>query len=339
MRISILSILFIVLISYKEGVSQDIHFSQNDVIPLYLSPANTGEGCDVRAFLNHRSQWAAVTVPYVTFSAAADKKLSGYKWLNGHDAGVGIILSNDKAGDGEFTTTRIDLLGSYKFDFQSEIIKHLSLGLSMAYSRSSINFNKLHFGSQFNGDYYDPNLPSGEHFDRNAFGFVDFSLGALSVFRIKGYRIDVGASLNHINSPKQKFYGDKDTRLYTRLNWYLKGYWNINSSNILYPFYYLYKQGRLREHNFGLLLKHSLPSMVVRNVYVGSWLRMGDAIVLKMGMDYNNFTLGFSYDINISKLKVASGGKGAIELSMVYRICPVKELPKKSLQYYCPEFL
>ena len=319
--------------------SQDIHFSQNDAIPLYLTPAAAGEDCEYRVFFNHRNQWASVTVPYVTFSAAADKSFGNVKFLGGHDAGAGIIVSNDKAGDGEFTTTRIDLLGAYKLDFNNNIFKHLSLGLSLAYSRSSIIFSKLHFGNQFNGDRYDPNIAPDESFENDAFGFVDFAIGAYGKLNVYGYPMNAGFSFNHINKPKQRFYGESDANLYSRFNFFLEPRVRLNESNTLFPSFYWYRQGKLTEYDLGLIWRYSLPSMVVSNVYLGGWMRLRDAIILKLGVDYTNATIAVSYDINISKLKIASGGRGGIELSLIYRFCKPPEPAKNTIKHYCPEFM
>jgi len=334
-------LLFIILFltNFAASKAQDIHFSQNDAIPLYLSPSEAGEDCEYRVFFNHRNQWASVTVPYVTFSAAGDKKFEDVGFLGGKDAGAGIIISNDKAGDGEFTTTRIDLLFSYKLEINTSVVKHLSFGLATAYSRSSIIFSKLHFGNQFNGDRYDPNIAPNEEFENDAFGFVDLAVGASSKIFIKNIPAKLGISLNHITRPKQKFYGNSDANLYSRINLFFIPEVKLNENNTIIPSFFLYKQGKLSEYDLGAIWKYSLPSMSISNIYLGGWMRMRDAFILKVGIDYTNATIGLSYDINYSKLKVASRGKGGIELSLIYRFCKPPVICKKKLQYYCPEFM
>ncbi len=333
----ILTVLFLMLAGY--GIAQDIHFSQNDAIPLFLSPSNAGESCDYRFFMNHRNQWSSITVPYVTFSAAADKKFENVKFLGGHDAGAGIIISNDKAGDGELTNTRIDLLGAYKFDFAAGVIKHLSLGISVAYARTTIDYSKLYFGSQFNGNYFDAGLPQGESFETSAFGFVDMAIGLSGVLNVSGYMVETGFSVNHITSPKQKFFGDDETKLDARINYFVSSSVKLNSSNEIIPSIYLYKQGKLKELDIGGVWSTTVNSMSIHNFFAGGWWRAGDAIVLKAGLNYNGVILGFSYDINLSKLRVASGGKGGLELSLIYKICKLPAISKKNLKHYCPEFM
>ena len=57
-------------------ISQDIHFSNWQMSPLNLNPANTGmfEG-DGRIIFNYRNQWKSVPVPYNTYSFGADFNL------------------------------------------------------------------------------------------------------------------------------------------------------------------------------------------------------------------------------------------------------------------------
>ena len=64
--------------------SQDLHFSMYPLSPLNLNPALTGDFIgDIRANSIHRSQWAAVTVPYSTYSVSSDFK-TNKKFLWGY---------------------------------------------------------------------------------------------------------------------------------------------------------------------------------------------------------------------------------------------------------------
>ena len=69
------------------------------------------------------------------------------------------------------------------------------------------------------------------------------------------------------------------------------------------------------------------------NVYVGSWIRISDAIIPYIGLEFGDFRLGLTYDITTSSLKTASESKGGIELSLNYTKRPTgsKGLP-------CPKF-
>ncbi|MDX1407281.1 MAG: type IX secretion system membrane protein PorP/SprF, partial [Saprospiraceae bacterium] len=75
---------------------------------------------------------------------------------------------------------------------------------------------------------------------------------------------------------------------------------------------------------------------------LGAWYRIGnhfeeaftsDALILSTRFDYQNFGIGFSYDINVSSLRQASNANGSFEFSMVYQICG-----PQSRGVYCPKF-
>ncbi|MBL7750106.1 MAG: type IX secretion system membrane protein PorP/SprF, partial [Chitinophagaceae bacterium] len=71
------------------------------------------------------------------------------------------------------------------------------------------------------------------------------------------------------------------------------------------------------------------------NVYLGSWFRFGDAIIPYVGLEFNDFHLGFTYDVNTSGLKPASNVRGGAEISLIYIKQPVDRNLKK---LNCPKF-
>lgn len=53
-------------------------------------------------------------------------------------------------------------------------------------------------------------------------------------------------------------------------------------------------------------------------IHGGAYLRWNDAIIPVVKLDYNPFSVAFSYDMNISQLRTASQGRGGFELSLSY---------------------
>ena len=51
-------------------------------------------------------------------------------------------------------------------------------------------------------------------------------------------------------------------------------------------------------------------------LHAGAFLRWNDALIPVIKLDYNPFSVAISYDVNISKLKASSYGRGGIELSV-----------------------
>jgi hypothetical protein len=54
-----------------------------------------------------------------------------------------------------------------------------------------------------------------------------------------------------------------------------------------------------------------------------------------MGLEFNGWHIGASYDVNVSSLKAASNARGGIEISLIYIKQPVDPNAKK---LNCPRF-
>jgi hypothetical protein len=58
------------------------------------------------------------------------------------------------------------------------------------------------------------------------------------------------------------------------------------------------------------------------NFYAGLWARFTrnttDAVIPYVGLDYSNFNLGVTYDVNVSSLRTGSQSRGGIEISLIY---------------------
>ena len=69
--------------------------------------------------------------------------------------------------------------------------------------------------------------------------------------------------------------------------------------------------------------KFPKKSAVIKEVFAGVYVRNGytrntDAIIPVFGFQYQRWRIGWSYDVNVSNLKVATESKGAFELSIIY---------------------
>ena len=52
--------------------------------------------------------------------------------------------------------------------------------------------------------------------------------------------------------------------------------------------------------------------------YGGAWVRLGDAFIPYIGLEFGDLRVGTTYDINTSSLKAASQSRGGIEISLIY---------------------
>ena len=60
-----------------------------------------------------------------------------------------------------------------------------------------------------------------------------------------------------------------------------------------------------------------------------------DALIVAVKVDYDDLSIGLSYDLNISELNNATRGKGGSEISLVYT---PKVRAKRASPVSCPRF-
>jgi len=329
--------------------AQDIHFSQFYLSPLNLNPALTGVmNCNGRISGNYRNQWASIlrNNAFSTFSVSYDQKIpvgrSDY-------FGAGITLWRDQAGSLGFGTMQARLSGSYskKMGGYRKKAHYFVVGAEGGYSQRSVDFQKAQWGNQYNGNSsFDPNLASYENWGRNQFGFVDIGAGMLwfSVFD-EMTNFHIGGSYHHINRADVTFDENGDAvPLYSRISGHVGGEFMLSERIGLGPKLVAFFQGPSMEVNGGTNFKFVLGDnkFFYQAVQFGAWVRIAnkldkgtlmDAVILTTRFDYDQFSLGFSYDVNTSKLRQASNSNGAFEFSMAYKICG----PERR-GVYCPHF-
>ena len=347
-RFKQLLIIFLAVIGSFSLSAQDIHFSQFYSSPLNLNPAMTGVmNCNVRLVGNYRNQWASVLKAnaFSTYSVSYDQRIP----VGRNDYfGVGGTFWGDRAGESNFATLQGRLSFSYskKMSGGRKSGNYLVVGADAGVSQRSIDFLNLRYGSQHNGaGGYDPTLPTNEIFDRDNFLFADVSAGLLwfSVFD-EDNSFYLGGAFSHLNRANQSFNTDEFEELYSKFTAHAGGEFMIAEKLGLVPGVIALFQGPSFELNTGTSLKFLLgkSKRLHQAFQIGAWFRIsnhfqesitGDALILSTKFDYDQFSIGFSYDVNVSALKPASNSNGAFEFSMIYKLCG-----PETRNVYCPNF-
>jgi type IX secretion system PorP/SprF family membrane protein len=305
-------------------VAQDIHFSQILSNPLFLNPASTGlfDG-DLRIGASYRSQGKSISVPYTTYSAWGDTHFEAGN--SGTTAfGVGLSFFSDNAGEGSLNTSSGYANAALIKGFNADNSFRAALGISVGGINRSVDFSKLVFDNQWDGTVFDPDAFSNETYASNSVFAPDLSIGGVVCWDInKMYRTIFGLSMGHVNKPKLSFYGE-GYRLEYRFMFHALMQVKLNEQIHLLPGAY-----------FGIQ-QFANELMVGGNIYFirddmrfisGVWYRHERDIVPQIGFYLNDFTLQFSYDINISKLHIASNYRGGIEISLLKTIASRKKFP------------
>ena len=330
--------------------AQDIHFSQFYMSPLNLNPAMTGVmNCNSRIAVNYRSQWASIlgSNAFQTYSVSYDQRVP----VGRNDFfGIGGTFWGDRAGQADFATTtgKVSLSYSKKMGGTRKYGNYLVAGVEGGAAQRSLNFLALRWGTQHDGDGgFDFSAPSGETgFDRDQFLFADLAAGLLWFMVFDEHNsLYLGGAFHHLNRANQSFNSSNEELLYSRYTAHAGGEFMLGQRFGLVPGVIVMKQGPSFQVNAGTNVKFLLDggrNRSTQSFQVGLWSRVSnrydssvltDALILSTRFDYEQFALGFSYDLNTSSLSQATDGNGGFELSLQYKICGGQ---RKGV--YCPQF-
>ena len=299
--------------------AQDPQFSQFYANPIYLNPAFAGTAYCPRIHLNYRNQWPSIPGSFVTYSASYDQYIRPIK------GGIGVYILSDVAGQGSLITNRIAAMYSYSQALTRKL--SLNFALEASFFQKSVDWNKLTFGDMIdpsNGFIYTTNeTPIDGNVNK-----PDFSAGALLYSDL----YFVGFAVHHLTQPNESLVLN-ESRL--PIKWTIHGGANINlgppqneddiviSPNILYQI-----QGDFQQLNLGVYAKKG-------PIVFGVWYRVKDSFILLIGLEMEQFKIGYSYDLTTSNLSTATGG--AHEVSFSFRFdCKPKRRRFRTIN--CPSF-
>ena len=334
--------LILLILSVNTAIlkAQDIHFSQYNENASLINPALIGQASAIKASLIYRDQWRSVTVPYKTYGAEVEARFMQKNWKKqGNHAtrkfkkaaskmAAGISFFSDLAGDGNMGTTQANLTLSSNIPVTRK--SSLALGLQASYVQRKIDYTKLIWPDQYTGTGYDQTLMSGENVSAGNFTYPDFAAGMIWSYgytdRAIGsndqFKMDVGVSVYHFNSPKLQFLAATDTRLLPKEVVHGKFLIGIENSNIsLLPSYLVQFQGSQKEIIVGCLVRYAFKSdskytgnIQASHFGLGFDYRNSDGFVARTQYEFRNYAIGFSYDLNTSELRTASNVRGGFEV-------------------------
>lgn len=320
--------------------AQDIHFTQYYTSPCNLNPALTGFFNGSQRFtLQNKSQWRSVTVPFRTTSVSCDMPVVK-RYMKQDIFGGGVVINRDQAGDSKFGTTQVNFSGSYIRAVSRDNNQFISAGLMLGVAQRSLDYSELYFDSQYDGNSFDPGLPNNEQFAKSSFFFFDAGAGLYWHYIMDKYKFfNGGISWFHINNPRMSLFDNQSLKLDQKYMMHGSAQIDVAPKIFLLPGFIFMHQGKYNEFDIGSLVKF-VKEPDVKNylaLQLGLYMRTGDAMNFIAGLDYLNWSLGISYDINTSNLVPASHSKGGFEISVIYilntnaRKSYVKKIP-------CPIF-
>jgi type IX secretion system PorP/SprF family membrane protein len=314
-------LLFIVLLFAKFVNGQDINFSQFYDLPLLRNPSLAGIFAgDIRVTTAYRSQWQSVTVPYRTFGFGMEYKKPVGK-NNDDFVTYGLQISGDVAGDSKLSRTQVFPVLNYHKSLSGN--SYLSAGIMGGPVMQRFDPSKLSFDDQYVNGAFSTTNPTKQTFNTTRLTYWDASVGlCFSSIAGKNTRYYIGTGLFHFTQPKVAFQKRNDIVLNHK--WVVNAGFSapVNDENriIFYADYFM--QGGSRQAQGGLLLNHDLLKYDEDDkitISAGLFYRWKDAFMPVLKLDYYQYSIGMTYDVNSSKLKSASQYRGAYEVTLSYK--------------------
>jgi type IX secretion system PorP/SprF family membrane protein len=335
--------ILLLLLSAIGGRAQDIHFSQFYENSIMRNPALTGIfSGDYKVGINYRTQWSNISVPFRTFLFSAETRIATNRAV-GDYLSFGVATTYDMAGSISFNSLQVYPALNYNKSLEDKRNSYLSVGFAGGYIQRSIDFSKATFSTQYiNGSYSSTNM-SGENFNNTTLQNYDVAAGislnsSAGPANIVNYY--VGVSAFHLNKPKHTFKDDNVLIVLATKYAANAGFsWRINNQFGFNAHLDYYRQGTYRQVIAGGMVSWQTTSEISNNfkIYAGLFVRAKDAVIPTFKLDYDIYSLTFSYDINSSGLQPYTRGAGGTEISLF-----IKGRYNKSSQYgsnvSCPRF-
>ena len=320
--------------------AQDPNFSQFHSSPLSLNPALTGKfDGTFRASGNYRDQWPAISKAFVTSTVAVDMGILTSKLAETDKWGIGIMAMTDKTANGILNSNFFSFSTAYHKALDEDGMNQIGLGFQGSYATKRLDGTKLNLEDELDQYGTWTNVSSDITINDQVVkvGYFDFNAGVLfngSNDRFNNYYF--GASVYHINKPEESFNGGFYT-LNQRLTLHGGVAFQVaHNASVQLSGLHSRQAGATNTVAGGnVAFKLNDYDDVPTNVYLGSCYRLGDAIIPYIGMEFGEFLLGATYDVNISRLKTASESRGGIEISLIYVKRPPEDGRKRIT---CPKF-
>lgn len=318
--------------------AQDIHFTQFNMSPLTLNPANTGAfNGSVRLGGIFRDQWNYIGAPkgYRTPSFFVDAPLPFLvrkrDWI-----GVGVSVYQDVAGTGKLTTGNAGISAAYHLALKKDYSSVLTVGAQYGFNQRRLaDKNALTTETSIvNGS--DPELMG---LSTQGTNYSDLAAGVgFKTALNKKMGLELGFSMGHLMRPK---YGILGTASVARqpIRSTLHGTFNMNLSDklSLHPAFLFQTMAGTNEIALQAVAGYKLKPESTTVLRGGLGYRMRDAAKFLVGIDMGKLRVGAAYDLNLSDLSPVTNNHGGFELAANY-IITIRKRPVVPPVILCPHF-
>ena len=300
-----------VILTFSKAFSQDPIHTQFFMVPETLSSSFTGAKQSTRAGIIHRTQWPGLNFSINTQFAFVDN------WFEEINSGVGISVLNHKETTTRYNFTQVNLNYAYQFPMSEEW--NVRPSISVGYGAKDFGFQNLVLEDQINIFSGIINVNSIDPINLNeSIRFLDFSASVL----FNSDNSWVGFTVKHLNQPNisMEMEGQDNLEMFISMHgsFYIP-FGDYRSYNKLFVLANGMMQGAYNRFDLGAkyemdrfafgLLAATNPIKTDPNSH---FLTSINAFV---GMDWEGFRFGYSYDFNVTEIGRTGG---VYELSVSY---------------------
>jgi len=311
---------FFCLLIGLSAKGQDFAFSQFYEMPMLRNPALSGIfNGDLRVSAAHRSQWGSISVPFRTTALGIEYKLPVFRYND--YLTMGMQLSYDVAGDLALKRTQLLPVIAFHKSLSENNDNFLSFAFMAGRVQSQFDPSAARLDDQFVNGAYSPSNSTSQVFNSTGYSYFDLSPGITysSVFGDDSHYY-LGAALFHCNSPKVNFFSSgSNVTLPAKLVFNAGLSTPVNDRDQVIAYVDYYQQAGSKQLFGGFLYESQLRLYDDENdniiLSVGGFYRWNDALIPVVKLKVHDWMVGFSYDINVSKLKTASQLQGGLEIT------------------------
>jgi len=203
---------------------------------------------------------------------------------------------------------------------------YLSLAFMGGPAANQFDPTQMKLADQWQNGAFNPLVNSQQKIDRTGYSYWDASTGlSFSSNFGESSRYYVGTALYHFNKPKIAF-NTTNSDVYLHPRYVVNAGLNTRFTdyNRITCFADYISQGGNKQLLAGLMygtdvVQYYDDENAAVTVYFGAFLRWADAVIPMVKLDMKKMSIGLSYDVNISKLYVASNWRGGFELTASYK--------------------
>lgn len=324
------------------GFSQDIHFSQFYESAILRNPALMGFfEKDFRVVSQYRSQWNSISSPFQTGQLNAEAKFSVG---SANDVvSIGALGYYDRSGAINLKTIGVYPSIAYHKSLSSERQIFLSVGFTGGFVQRSVDVSRMTFDNQYGAGGFSASIPSGENISNPRIRHWDLGAG-INFSNTSGANEQlswfIGVSGYHFSKPKRSFLGSQQVSLDMRWNGNFGCSYKFSDAGSVQMQANYARQGSYQEIIVGGICSWQRLSEAYEAAFkigAGLFYRVNDGLVPVVKVDYRNYSLGVSYDVNLSQLRNASKMRGGYELMLAYSGLFQSEYREKA-RTICPGF-